>query len=220
MNAKFGLRFLELESQWKEIASSETSRREAYTGAPVAHIETHLILGWCVKARHLISSVCGKNSEHYRSFVDAEEPRSYEDSPTLFKRVLSVFMAAKEDFEGGYLTSIRNVVQADVFSDELSQADELVRAGYQAPAAVIAGVVLETALREMCTQREIPVGKLSKMNEDLAKVGHYNSIVQKQITALAGIRNSAAHGKNDDFSAADVAAMIRDVERLLSTWLK
>jgi hypothetical protein len=53
-------------------------------------------------------------------------------------------------------------------------------------AAVIAGTVLETALRQLC---------LDRMNADLAKAGVYNSLMQKRITALAAIRNRAAHGK-------------------------
>jgi hypothetical protein len=55
------------------------------------------------------------------------------------------------------------------------------------------------------------------MNADLAKAGAYNSLVQKRITALAAIRNSAAHGRPQDFTKDDVAAMITDVERFAAT---
>jgi hypothetical protein len=65
-------------------------------------------------------------------------------------------------------------------------------------AAVIAGTVLETALRQLC---------LDRMNADLAKAGVYNSLMQKRITALAAIRNRAAHGKPNEFTRDDVSAM-------------
>ncbi|MDM5181753.1 DUF4145 domain-containing protein [Massilia sp. DJPM01] len=211
-------RFGELELQASTIAATDTTRHSAYESS-YPDIDADLILGWCVKARNLLSTVCGRDSEHYRSFVEGEEAQSYENSPTRFRRVVSVFLAAKEDFEGGYIVTMRNLVQSDVFTDELHQADELLRAGYHSPAAVIAGVVLETAMRDFCVQKGVPSGKLSKMNEDLAKAGHYNSIVQKQVTALAAVRNSAAHGKNEEFSKEDVRAMIRDVERLVGAWL-
>jgi hypothetical protein len=81
---------------------------------------------------------------------------------------------------------------------------------------VIAGVVLETAIRRMCQDHGIDVGKLDKMNADLAKAGIYNSVVQKRIIALAAVRNSAAHGKREEFTKDDVSAMIRDVERFLA----
>jgi hypothetical protein len=41
----------------------------------------------------------------------------------------------------------------------------------------------------------------------------------KRITALAGIRNSAAHGKPDAFTEDEVKAMIADIERFLSEYL-
>jgi hypothetical protein len=131
----------------------------------------------------------------------------------------AVFLAAKEDFEGGYLNSLRNLVQAEVFTSELEQAEELLKSGYATAAAVIAGVVLETTLRDLCTARGIPHGKLDKMNADLAKDGAYNTTQQKRITALAGIRNSAAHGKPEEFTPADVKGMIEDVERFLAAHL-
>ena len=90
-------------------------------------------------------------------------------------------------------------------------------AGYSAPAAIIAGVVLETSLRELCSRENIAHGKMDKMNADLTKSGVYNSIVQKKITSFAGIRNSAAHGKPSEFSKADVEQMIVGIEDFLTT---
>ena len=78
---------------------------------------------------------------------------------------------------------------------------------------MVAGVVLETTLRTLCDSHGLLHGKLDKMNADLAKIGQYNSLMQKRITALAAIRNSAAHGSTGDFTAADVSSMIVDFER-------
>jgi hypothetical protein len=82
-----------------------------------------------------------------------------------------------------------------------------------------AGVVLETTLRQMCTDRNIPIAKLDKMNADLAKAGAYNSLVLKQITHLAGIRNSAAHGHPEEFTDSDVANMISQIRAFVSSQL-
>ena len=79
--------------------------------------------------------------------------------------------------------------------------------------------MLETALRTLCDRHEIPHGKLDKMNADLAKAGQYNKLRQKRITALADIRNSAAHGKTDQFQPADVESMINEIERFLDEML-
>ena len=54
-----------------------------------------------------------------------------------------------DDYKGGYLISIKNLIQADVFDSQLEQATELLSSGYKLAAAVIAGVVIETALRDL-----------------------------------------------------------------------
>ena len=211
-------RFEELASQAEAVVATKQTKHSAHTGS-YEYVDQDLLLGWCVKARNLLASACGRDSEHFKSFVEAEEPGPFENNPLRLSRLQAVFLAAKEDFEGGYLSSVRNLVQAEVFSTELEQASELLGAGYRIPAAVICGVVLETNLRNLCEACGLSVGKLDKMNEDLAKAGQYNSLVQKRITALAAIRNSAAHGKAADFDDKDVESMIEEVERLVAGWL-
>jgi hypothetical protein len=215
---KFENRFEELLAQANSVATTKQTKFSSHSGR-YEEIDSDLLLGWCVKSRNLLASACGRESEHFRAFVKAEEIRPYEENPSLFSRLRAVFLAAKEDFEGGYLCSVQNLVQAEVFSTELEQARELLSAGYHVAAAVICGTVLETNLRTLCDAQSLSPGKLDKMNSDLAKAGQYNSLVQKRITALAGIRNSAAHGKIAEFSAQDVHSMIEDVERLVADWL-
>lgn len=212
-------RFDELQAQAAEIAATQQSKRSEYRGS-YQEVDSERLLGWTVKVKSLLANACGKGSEHYRAFVAADEPQSFEDNVTRFLRIRSVFLAAKEDFEGGYLSSVRTLVQAEVFSTELDQASELLSAGYASAAAVITGVVLETNLRELCTRHSLASGKLERMNADLVKAGAYNILVQKKITALAAIRNSAAHGNTAEFTPSDVAAMLADVERLLEEWLR
>lgn len=211
-------RFDELVVQADAVAATEQTKHSPAIGS-YQQVDCDLLLGWCVKVRNLLASACGRDSEHFKSFVKAEEPSSFENNPTRLRRVRAVFLAAKEDFEGGYLSSVTNLVQAEVFSTELEQARELLAAGYRVPAAVICGVVLETNLRTLCEARSLATGRLDKMNADLAKTGIYNSIVQKRITVLAAIRNSAAHGKSAEFDDASVRSMIEEVEKLVAGWL-
>ena len=56
------------------------------------------------------------------------------------------------------------------------------------------------------------------MNVELAKAGIYNALWQKKITALADLRNKAAHGKWNDFSKKDVEDMIRDVRGFMENY--
>ncbi|RBO82666.1 DUF4145 domain-containing protein [Marinomonas aquiplantarum] len=177
------------------------------------------LLVWEVKVKSLLISSCGKESIHYSEFLEAKKTHQYESTSDVFKRLQSVFIAAMDDYKGGFLTSIKNLIQADVFDSELEQANELLNSGYKLASAVIAGVVLETALRDLCVRESILTGKLDKMNADLTKKGVYNKLQQKRITALADIRNSAAHGKPNDFSENDVKNMIKDIEQFLAVQL-
>lgn len=218
MMKAFEKRFSELELQVIAIEGTKKRMHSEYSGS-YDHIDENLLLNWDVKVKSLLSNLCGENSQHFNSYMAACRPGSFTSSYDLLLQMKAVFMAAKEDFEGGYLNSVKNLVQAEVFDNELDQAKELLKAGYAAAAAVIAGVVLETTLRNMCRDNGIAFGKLDKMNADLTKQGLYNSLTQKRITALAGVRNSAAHGKSEEFNKDDVNSMINEVERFVASVL-
>ena len=181
-------------------------------------VDELLLLGWQVKARNLLSRACGAESEHYKRFQDLENNTRFIKTYNFMLTLKAVFLAAKEDYEGGYLRTIRSLVHAELFDDELEQARELQASGFKAAAAVVAGVVLETTLRKLCGDMGIPVAKLDRMNADLAKAGLYDKLVQKRVTVLADIRNKAAHGDTAGFNDDDVKGMITDVERFVSDY--
>jgi hypothetical protein len=214
LNKVFKKRFDELEDQSMQVEASKAQ----ILGSVEYSIDNDLVLNWRVKVKNLLSKVCGEESQHFHQFEKTED-KVYYYAYTMFKDLKAVFLAAKEDFEGGYLSSMRTLTQAEVFDSELEQSSELLRNGYSTAAAVIAGVVLETALRELCDKEGIQRGKLDKMNADLYKASVYSKLVQKQITAWADIRNSAAHGKSQEFTEQDVTNMIRDVSHFLANHL-
>ncbi len=212
-------RFSELQQQMEELHASKASKYNSYLEKSEVEIDANDLLEWTVKARSLLSKACGVDSEHYKKFSENDSTGMHGTYLATLERLRAIFLAAKEDYEGGYLRTTTSLVQAEVFDSELEQAQTLLDAGYKSPAAVVAGVVLETSLRELCDQHSIAHAKLDKMNSDLAKAGVYNKLQQKRITALADIRNSAAHGKPEEFSEQDVKDMIRDVERFLAEHL-
>jgi hypothetical protein len=214
---KLKQRFEELANEAKAIEASKRSNYDPYEHRNVERIDSNALLNWTVKAKNLLIRTCGIDSQHFLHFTqEATEGGMFRIHLDNLRGMTAVFLAAKDDFEGGHLVSIRSLVQAEVFDSELEQASEFLKQGYLVAAAVTAGVVLETALRDLCVGNRIPTGKLDKMNADLAKAGVYNSLTQKKITALAAIRNSAAHGHPEQFQAHDVAAMISDVESFLA----
>ncbi|MDX9667344.1 DUF4145 domain-containing protein [Pseudomonas sp. P5_152] len=219
MTALFAKRFVELDGQLQDLQSSIVTRYNSYNGTNYEDLDSEALLNWGVKVKSLFERLGAGASSQLQMYIDAEKHQGLESTASRLRRMRAVFLATKEDFEGGYLNSLRNLVQAEVFTSELEQAEELIKSGYATAAAVIAGVVLETTLRDLCTTHELEHGSLNKMNDDLAKASAYNASQKKRITALAAIRNSAAHGKPEEFTAADVRGMIDDVERFLATTL-
>ncbi len=184
------------------------------------YVDSFKYTEWKLKVQNIIELITGKNSTYLKMFFDIET-KKYQADQTYphFIKQFALLNALKDDYENGFLVSLKSLVEADVFDTELEQAKELLSNKYKLAAAVIAGVVLETALRSLCDNQNIPHGKLDKMNADLTKAGIYNSLRQKRITALADIRNSAAHGKDSEFTHKDVEDMIRDIESFLATHL-
>lgn len=91
-------------------------------------------------------------------------------------------------------------------------------AGHKVPAAVIAGTVLETTLRKLCKRHPnlTPSDNINNMNDELAREAVYNSLQKKQVTAWAGIRNSAAHGRPEEFQPGDVDRMITGIRDFIA----
>lgn len=210
-------RFIELTDQLAAVEATKVYSNETYSRG--YNVDSESYTNWKTKARHLLATACGQESIHFRDFVDREQGGFYSSSHSTLLQVKAVFDAAKEDFDGGYLNSVRSMVQAEVFSTELDQANELMKGGYIVAAAVIAGVVLETTMRRLCEDADIEPGSLNKMNADLTKAGVYNLLVNKRITALADIRNNAAHGHPDKFTTDDVKDMIAKVETFVADHL-
>ena len=210
-------RFAELVTQLAAVEATKKYDNAEYF--PGDRVDDELLLNWQTKARHLLSQACGQESVHFIAFAEYEKPQAYVTNYEKLKQLKAIFLAAKEDFEGGYLTTVRQMIQAEVYDSELDQARGLLDGGYLTAAAVIAGVVLETAMRDMCARAGIAPGSLNKMNADLTKANIYNLLVQKRITALADIRNNAAHGNPSQFQHTDVADMISYIEGFLSQYL-
>ena len=207
-------RFAELNVQFEEIMKTVRSEYSALFHENRRTLDQPAYAGWCIKVQSLLEKACGPGSVELREFQNSAVS-SYLDIPDTAIFAKSAFDAARENFDGGYLSSVRNMVRAEVFESELEQAEELLKSGYAVPAAVVAGTVLETTLRDLCSKHAIMPGKLDAMNSALVKAGEYSSLVQKQVTALAAVRNAAAHGDVAKFRPEDVEPMIRDIERFV-----
>lgn len=221
MSQKIIKRYEELIEEANVIASlSRVKHHEYGSYTTLGENGDAQYLAWKVKVKNLLKLSCGEKSIHFQDFIESEKPQTMDNKTDVLKRLSPVLIAAYDDFKNGFLVTFKQIVQAEVFDNELEQAKSLLESGYKNAAAVIAGVVLETAIKELCQNNEIDLEKkkLTRLNDDLAKAGVYNTLQQKQITALADIRNNAAHGDYEKFNQQNVEDMIKDIERFLLTY--
>ncbi len=141
--------------------------------------------------------------------------------------------ALKTDYEAGMFESLSDMIEANVVADYMGQAERLLSEGVSGRydyvlAAILAGAVLEDALRRLC-QRQNPPISITKPNgvskslgtyiDDLKTSGLYNELKAKQLRAWADIRNAAAHWELTEFERQDVETMLQGIQNFLADYL-
>lgn len=74
------------------------------------YVDHGLFLNWKVKARDLISKVCGKESEHYKEFEKQEKAYVGATNYSILLNLKPIFFAVKEDYEKGHLNPTGNMI--------------------------------------------------------------------------------------------------------------
>lgn len=174
-------------------------------------LSTELFAEWRGRSLTFLAGFLGSDHTYTRSFEKAVE-EVYHSS---VEWGIGILRGLRADVAAGYVTSVRELIHADVFTDFLDMADHLLAEGYKDPAAVLTSGVLEEHLRQLCqkhsvdTEVQTPAGlkpkKAEVMNQDLAKAGAYSVTDQKQVTAWLDLRNKAAHAKYAEYTKDEVA---------------
>lgn len=214
---KIAIRLDELLQMGEKLLSTRRSTPPNIIGDD--RIDSQLGHQWVTSVQNLFVRVFGENSEHYKNFSKLVG-KNLTYSPVFSAQ--GILKAAKDDFEKDQLFDVRQLIEAELFDEFLEQAEYLLEAGYFQPAAVLAGSVLEDGLRKLCQKRNIEISekpKLDTLNANLAKEGVYSKLVQKRITALADLRNKAAHGQWGEFVKEDVEEMLPAIRRIMEEYL-
>ena len=159
----------------------------------------------------------------YRDVADqAIENPATQSSAALLAGALQ---SLREDYASGYTSTFEELVHADVFSDYLEMAQELLDTGYKDPAAVIAGITLEVHVGKLAARNGITLldskgapKKADALNAELKKAGAYATSDQKQVTAWQGRRNDAAHGDWHKYDDKQVALMIEGIRDFVARY--
>jgi len=205
--------------------------RNFLTSPGYKQIEAPKFVEWRTKSATLLDRVITRENIHRKA---VEEMPDWQASPELLEGGISLLKAIKDDLQQGLLDSLSSQIEAEIASDYMAQAEQLLSEGQtgkcdHVPAAVLAGAVLEKALRTLADNHQPPVPTLNQngdpktlnpMIEELKKAGFFNEAKAKQLRGWAAIRNHAAHGEFDQFVKTDVAQMIQGISNFLADYLK
>lgn len=139
---------------------------------------------------------------------------------TKFQAQLAILKAASRRF-ASTLFDIKQIVQAELFDNELDGASELLKNGFFRGAGVISGVVLEKHLSDVCLNHEIKAGKKNPTIADFNDVLKNNEIIEvplwRFIQRLGDLRNICGHNKEREPERDEVSELIEGVKKITKT---
>jgi hypothetical protein len=136
-----------------------------------------------------------------------------------FDRQIQILKSARDRLES-LLTDIRGVLEADLFDDELSAAEDLLKANHLRSAGVVAGVVLERHLKRVIGNHKVSFRKkpqLGNLNEALKTAEVYDVPQWRRVQRLADLRNLCGHDGEREPTKDEVEELVRGVEKVVAT---
>jgi hypothetical protein len=115
------------------------------------------------------------------------------------------------------LANLRWSLAVQISEDELSEAQTLAAQGHYRAAGVIAGVVLERALRRLATRHDLRTegAKAAVLNDGLKSGGVYDEPTRAKIQFLLAIRNKCSHPGEDEPTAEEINDLLSGANRVL-----
>lgn len=186
------------------------------------YVDSGIMAGLRASTLSFIAMTYGDKHSYYSEY-DSATKSCFESSA---KRSHAILHSIQNEIDGGWIFTVKKLISAEIFCDFLEMAEHLLEQGYKDPAAVMIGSVLEENLRQLCAANKIDIElekdgvffpkKADRLNSDLAKSEAYTKLDQKSVTAWLDLRNSAAHGKYNEYTKEQVNFMLHGVTEFLA----
>lgn len=139
---------------------------------------------------------------------------------TKFDHQLAILKSCLDRLDS-VLSDIQSTLQAELFDDELSAAEELMKKGHLRAAGALAGVTLERHLANVAQNHGTKLTKkdptISDFNDTFKTEGIYDVPTWRFIQRLGDIRNLSAHFKNREPTKDEIDEMLKGVQKVLKT---
>jgi len=191
-------------------------------GQVTSEQQRHDCSAWLVSAQNVVCLVCESPTAPYRVKADrlATAQHGWRINDAVGE-MASILRSLLTDADVGLLSSVADRARAKTFDDFLDHGEAYVNEGRKNESGVIAGVVFEDSLRQVCRKVGIPDKdvKLDKLISDLSEKGELTGIQAKRARAAAGVRTKATHAQWDEVNIEDVRATIVFTRELIESKL-
>lgn len=178
---------------------------------------------WITAAHNAVHLVFSSPTAPYRAKADrvANGSHGFKIHEAVGE-LASVMRALLIDADAGLLASVANQARAETFDDFLDHAEAYYHESRKNEAGVVAGVVFEDTLRQVCRKEGIVEKglKLDGLISELTGRGHLSGVKAKRARAAAHVRTKASHAQWDEYELDDVKATIEFARELISSKLE
>ena len=137
-----------------------------------------------------------------------------------FQQQLNILKAAQGRLESSLFDMIE-ILQADLFDDELDAAAELAKKGFLRGAGAVVGVVLEGHLGHVCGKHDLKTRKKAPTINNLNQMLKDGAIIDtpnwRFIQHLGDLRNLCDHSKGREPTNEEVNDLITGVKKVIKT---
>jgi len=203
-----GLEFRDLS---RTAIEQDVYEPDPYAGAIAQETVSAKFAAWRTKTIVFLTSFLEASHPYIIAFESCEE-----DVPETGVELL---VELKEDIEAGELMRVELRITGDVFDDLLEQSKYLLSEKYYMPAVVIAGAVLERAVKGLTSKHLLQVSsdKFAMHNQALWKHGVYDQSLWRRLDSNYDLRNDVAHGAVIP-TKGQAEPMVDDVARFVANY--
>ncbi len=201
-------RFKELEEAAEQVRMFKSEDLDEY-------VETESWQRWSTSVLNLFSTAFGPTSVHFQNFKKIHD--GFYGYPSEFQAARGIFMAAKEDYEGGYIFSLEKAISGEIFGDFVALAKQTLSEGHKDVAAVLACAALEDALKRFARDQGLSVDEevMQKVVAALKSKGLVSGAQKTLLDTMPKIRDYAMHANWAKIRPEDVSSVIGFVEQFL-----
>lgn len=169
---------------------------------------------WASSVLNLFEIALSNDNTYYRTFKALYE--KYDHYEKDLNTAKGIFIAAKRDYEAGFMVSIRKEITGEILGDFISLAKSSLPVSKNV-ASVLASAALEDALKRFAISNGMEVNDkdMTTIKNWLKSEGLVSGAQKSLLDVMPKLRNHAMHGEWDKLTKEDVSSVIGFVEQFV-----